>query len=187
MHVHVPTTIMTLKNTGGSTTTTTSTNEPTTFTNDFPMTENISTTTIEDTKETSTITDTQRSTTDVDNIVIVEVEARNQNNMSTSLITGAAIGGILTGVLITVLATLVVVTVAKLLSKKRESTPTLLAVSRADGGEEDRIKDIEMNKYVEDPVYSVVLPNPAAAVAGDYEQVEQVNVKKNECYGTLRA
>lgn len=121
---------------------------------------------------------------------MVEAETRNQNNMSTTgLIAGAAIGGILIGALTTVLATLVVMTVAKLLSKKRESTPTLLAVSRADGGEEDRIKDIEMNKYVEDPVYSVVLPNPAAAsaVAGDYEQVEQVNVKKNECYGTLRA
>ena len=165
------------------------TNEPTTTTNDFPMTENISTTTIiEDTKETSIITDAQQSTTD--NTIMVEAETRNQNNMSTTgLIAGAAIGGILIGALTTVLATLVVMTVAKLLSKKRESTPTLLAVSRADGGEEDRIKDIEMNKYVEDPVYSVVLPNPAAAsaVAGDYEQVEQVNVKKNECYGTLRA
>ena len=173
-------------NTDGSTTTMSTTNEPTKVTNDFPATKNISTTTIEDSEETSTITDAQQSTTD--NTIMVEAEVCNQNNMSTTgLIAGAAIGGILIGALITVLATLVVVTVAKLLSKKRESTPTLLAVSRADGGEEDRIRDIEMNKYVEDPVYSVVLPNPAPAVAGDYEQVEQVNVKKNECYGTLRA
>ena len=162
--------------TDGSTTTISATNEPTTkTTNDFPMTENISTTTTEGTKDTSIITDAQRSTTDN----AIKAVAHSQSMSTIGIITGVAIGGILIGALITVLVTLIILAIAYLTKKKR-STVTLLAMNQV-SSEEDKIKDIEMNKFVEEPVYSVILPNPAGS---DH----QVVMNRNECYGTsLRA
>ena len=95
---------------------------------------------------------------------------------TTGIITGVAIGGILIGALITVLVTLIILAIAYLTKKKR-STVTLLAMDQI-SSEED---NIEMNKYVEEPVYSIILPNPAGS---DH----QVVMNRNACYGTsLRA
>ena len=163
--------------TDGSTTTISSTtNEPTTeTTNDFSTTENVSTTTTEGTKETSTITDAQRSTTNN----AIKAVTHSQSMSTTGIITGVAIGGILFGALITVLVTLIIVAIARLI-KKKQSTVIQLAMNQIISSEEDKIKDTEM-KDVEEPVYSVILPNPAGS---DH----QVVMNRNKCYGTsLRA
>ena len=100
-------------------------------------------------------------------------------------IAGVAVGGIIMGALITVLVTLIIVLAIVKLTKKKQSTlSTSLAMNRL-SGEEDKIKDAgasaEMKKDVEDPMYSVVLPN---SVPGSDHQVD---MNENECYGTLRA
>lgn len=148
----------------GSGTTAPSTNEPTTPTrNDLtPTTENMPTTT-EDIEETSTITDAQRS------------PARSsQSTASPGVIAGAAIGGILLGALLTLATLIILAIISAKLSKNKQSMLALLAVNRIIG------KEDEMKKGVEEPVYSVVLPNPAAG--SDH----QVDMNKNDCYGTLR-
>jgi hypothetical protein len=160
------------------TTTIPTTNEPTTTTpNDFLITENVSTTTTEeDTTETSTITD-ERS--------ITPIGSQSTSTAATiGIIAGVAISGILTGALITVLLTLIIVLAIAKLTKKKQSMLSLLAMNQLNGEEADTIKDVgaEMKKDIEEPVYSVVLPNP---VAGNDNLMD--NMKKNECYGTLRA
>ena len=167
--------------TDGSVTAMPITNESTT--NDFPTTENMSTspTTEEDTTENiSTITEVQQSTTN--NAVKAPIVSQGTSTVTVGTIAGVAIGGILTGALITVLVTLIIVLAIAKLTKKKQSTLSLLAMNRL-SGEEDIIKDTgaEMKKDVEEPVYSVVLPNPVAS--SDH----QVDMNKNECYGTLRA
>ena len=170
--------------TDGSVTAMPITNESTT--NDFPTTENMSTspTTEENTTEKiSTITEVQQSTTD--NAVKAPIVSQGTSTATAGIIAGVAIGGILTGALITVLVTLITVLAVAKLTKKKHSTLTSLAMNRLSGSEEDKIKDAgasaEMKKDVEEPVYSVVLPNPIAS--SDH----QVDMNKNECYGTLRA
>ena len=147
-------------------------------TNDFPTTKRLSTTTTEESsKETSNISD---ATTD--NAVNAPIISQGTSSTATAgIIAGVAIGGIITGALVTVLVTLIVVLAISKLTKKKQSTLSLLAMNRL-SGEEDIIKDTgaEM-KNVEEPVYSVVLPNP---VPGSDHQVD---MNKNECYGTLRA
>ena len=75
-------------------------------------------------------------------------------------IAGVAVGGIITGALIAVLVTLIIVLTTAKLTRKNDA----------------EMKDVE-------PVYSVILPNPLAAASSDH----QVDLNKNECYGTLRA
>ena len=167
--------------TDGSVTVTPITNELTT--NDFPTTENMSTspTTEEDTTEKiSTITEVQQSTTD--NAVKAPIVSQGTNTATAGILAGVAVVGIITGAIITVLITLIIVLAIVKLTKKKQSTLSLLAMNRL-SGEEDIIKDTgaEMKKDVEEPVYSVVLPNPIAS--SDHE----VDMNKNECYGTLRA
>ena len=146
--------------------------------NDFPTTKRMSTTTIEESsKETSTISD---ATTD--NAINAPIVSHGTNTATAGIIAGVAIGGIITGALITVLVTLITVLAIAKLTTKKQSSLSLLAMNRL-SGEEDIIKDTgaEMKKDVEEPVYSVVLPNPIAS--SDH----QVDMNKNECYGTLRA
>ena len=165
--------------TDGSLTTIPTTNEPTT--NDFPITESMSTSPTTDgdtTEKISTIVDVQRSTTD--NAVKASTGSQGTSTATVGIIAGVAVGGIIMGALVTVFITLAV---AKL-TKKKQSTLTSLAMNQL-SDEEDNIKDAgasaEMKKDVEEPMYSVVLPNPVAS--SDH----QVDMNKNECYGTLRA
>ena len=174
MYIHMPTTTVSPNTaTDGSTTTISATNEPiATTTNDFLTTINMSTTTREGTKDTSTITDAQQSTTDN----ATKAVTCSQSMSTTGIITGVAIGGILLGALITVLVTLIIVAIVCLI-KKKQSTLTQLAMNRI-SGKEDKINDnIGMRKDLEEPVYSVILPNPA----GSHHQVV---TNRNECYGT---
>ena len=151
-------------------------------TNNFSTTKRMSTTTTEESsKETSTISD---ATTD--NAVNAPIVSHGTNTATAGIIAGVAIGGIIMGALITVIVTLIIVLAIVKLTKKKQtlSTLSLLAMNRL-SGEEDKIKDAgasaEMKKDVEEPVYNVVLPNPIAS--SDH----QVDMNKNECYGTLRA
>ena len=151
-------------------------------TNDILMTERMSNTTVEESsEETSTITDAQQSTTD--NAVKAPTGRQGTSTATSGIIAAVAIGGILTGAIITVLITLIIVLAVAKLTRKKQSTLALVAMNRLSGGEEDKIKDVgvEMKKDVEEPVYSVILPNPAAG--SDH----QVDMNENECYGTLRA
>lgn len=151
-------------------------------TNDILMTERMSNSTVEESsEETSTITDAQQSTTD--NAIKAPTGGQGTSTATSGIIAAVAIGGILTGAIVTVLITLIIVLAVAKLTKKKQSTLTLVAMNRLSGGEEDNIKDVgaEMKKDIEEPVYSVILPNPAAG--SDH----QVDMNKNECYGTLRA
>ena len=96
-------------------------------------------------------------------------------SQNTATIIGVAIGGILTGALLTLLATFIIVAITRL-TKKNKGTLTLLAVnqiSQGISGEEVKMKDVE------EPVYNVILSNPAVS--------DQLDMNINECYGTLRA
>ena len=146
-------------------------------TNDFPTTKRMSTTTTEESSETSTISDAITN-----NAVNAPIVSQGTNTATAGILAGVAVVGIITGAIITVLITLIIVLAIVKLTKKKQSTLSLLAMNRL-SGEEDIIKDTgaEMKKDVEEPVYSVVLPNPIAS--SDHE----VDMNKNECYGTLRA
>jgi hypothetical protein len=143
------------------------------------------TTTIEEDTDTTTETSTTDNTDKAPTGSLLQgTTGTTSTAATTGIIAGVAIGGILTGAVITVLVTLIIVLVIAKLTRKKESTLSLLAMNRLSSEEADTIKDVgaEMKKDVEEPVYSVVLPNP---VAGSDHQVD--NMKKNECYGTLRA
>ena len=154
--------------------TTSTTNEPTTtiVESESPMTEN---TTTEGAKDTSSMDGQQSSI-----INAIESVPCSQST-ATGLITGVAVGGVLIGALITLLAALIIVIILRL-TKKNKNELTLFALNRITQGmneNEEKMKDID-TKIVEEPVYSVVLPNPTAR--GD----QQMNMNANECYSTTR-
>ena len=145
-------------------------NVPATTTSTLPITEN-TTVTPEGTEGTST-TDAQQSTVTTNNAI--KDTTCNQNSATTGVIIGVAISGILTGALLTLLATFIIVAITRL-TKKNKGTLTLLAVnqiSQGISGEEIKMKDVE------EPVYNVILSNPAVS--------DQLDMNINECYGTLR-
>ena len=125
-------------------------------------------TTTTSTSSTST-TDAQQSTVTTNNAI--KEATCSQNTATTGVIVGVAVGGILTGALITLLATFIIVAII-CLAKKNKSTLTLLAVNQI-SGEEDKMGNVE------EPVYNVILSNPAVS--------DQLDMNTNECYGTLRA
>lgn len=149
------------------------TNAPTTTTTD--LLQIIENTTTEGAKGTTTsITDTQQPTSSTTINTIKDTLTCSQG-ISIGSITGVAIGGVVIGVLLTLIATLVIAAIAHL-TKNKKAMLTLLAVNKITQGE-DEVKDMEM-KNVEEPAYSVVLPNPTAL------SNHQIEMNMNECYAT---
>ena len=159
MYIHVPaTTVSPNTATDGSTTTISTTNEPTTATNYFPMTENVSiTSTPEGTEEISTIIDAQQSTVTANNAILDPT--CSQNSATTGVIIGVAIGGILTEALLTLLATFIIVAIIRL-TKKYKDTLTFLAVNQILQGISG--KKVRMEN-VEEPVHNIIQSNHAVS------------------------